>query len=71
MWSHDLKTWLEEGYVIKYYKKNTTIVVFIIIFFLQIRYVGRDTLAAPAVGVGKWHQKQAEDVINDPFNLKI
>lgn len=52
-------------------KKNTTIVVFIINFFFQIRYVGRDTLAAPAVGVGKWHQKQAEDVINDPFNLKI
>lgn len=33
----------------------------------QIKYCGRETLATPAVGIGKWHQRQVTEVITKPF----
>ncbi|XP_017781727.1 PREDICTED: probable 2-oxoglutarate dehydrogenase E1 component DHKTD1 homolog, mitochondrial [Nicrophorus vespilloides] len=35
----------------------------------KVKYVGRETLPAPAVGVGKWHQEQASYVITEPFSV--
>nr|CAI5846988.1 unnamed protein product [Callosobruchus analis] len=35
----------------------------------KISYVGRETSAAPATGVGKIHQKEAEEVVNKPFSI--
>lgn len=35
--------------------------------FFKIHYCGRDTLPVPAVGVGQWHHKQAEEVTSTPF----
>ncbi|KAF2897265.1 hypothetical protein ILUMI_08905 [Ignelater luminosus] len=37
----------------------------------KIKYSGRDTLPTPAVGVGKWHQEQANDVVTKPFLMKV
>jgi 2-oxoglutarate dehydrogenase complex dehydrogenase (E1) component-like enzyme len=36
----------------------------------QLKYAGREPLAAPAVGIGKLHQKEAEEVINQPFTIR-
>lgn len=36
----------------------------------QIKYCGRDTLATPAVGIGKLHQQEALEVIEKPFIMK-
>ncbi|CAH1791072.1 unnamed protein product [Owenia fusiformis] len=33
----------------------------------NLRYVGRGPLSMPAVGVGAWHQKEAEDIILNAF----
>jgi 2-oxoglutarate dehydrogenase complex dehydrogenase (E1) component-like enzyme len=33
----------------------------------QLKYAGRKPLAAPAVGIGKLHQKEAQEVITQPF----
>lgn len=35
----------------------------------KLKYCGRDTLPAPAVGVGKWHQEQVQHVITRPFEM--
>ncbi|VEN57196.1 unnamed protein product [Callosobruchus maculatus] len=35
----------------------------------KISYVGRETSAAPATGVGKIHQKEAEEVVSKPFSV--
>lgn len=37
-------------------------------FDIQINYTGRYEGATPAVGVGKWHRKEAEEVISAPFD---
>ncbi|XP_049814379.1 probable 2-oxoglutarate dehydrogenase E1 component DHKTD1 homolog, mitochondrial [Schistocerca nitens] len=36
----------------------------------KLRYAGRPPLAAAAVGVAQWHQKEAQSVISQPFIMK-
>ncbi|PSN50780.1 putative 2-oxoglutarate dehydrogenase E1 component DHKTD1 [Blattella germanica] len=36
----------------------------------KLKYVGRGPLATPAVGIGQIHQKQAEEVITQPFSVR-
>lgn len=36
----------------------------------RLHFSGRDSLPAPAVGVGRVHQREAEDVIKKPFVIK-
>ncbi|XP_067012893.2 probable 2-oxoadipate dehydrogenase complex component E1 homolog [Anabrus simplex] len=36
----------------------------------RLRYVGRPPLAAPAVGVGMIHQREAQEVITAPFKVR-
>lgn len=48
---------------------------FIIYFFdithnFQLKYCGRESIAAPAVGDGQTHRREAEEVIVKPFELK-
>uniref|UniRef100_A0A6P7G8I4 Probable 2-oxoglutarate dehydrogenase E1 component DHKTD1 homolog, mitochondrial n=1 Tax=Diabrotica virgifera virgifera TaxID=50390 RepID=A0A6P7G8I4_DIAVI len=33
----------------------------------KIIYCGRETSAVPAVGVGKWHQKEVSEIVTKPF----
>ncbi|KAK7071265.1 putative 2-oxoglutarate dehydrogenase E1 component DHKTD1, mitochondrial [Halocaridina rubra] len=34
----------------------------------KLQYAGRDVSGVPAVGVGNWHKKEAEDLINNTFS---
>lgn len=36
----------------------------------KIKYSGRYAAATPAVGVGSWHQQEAQFVVMDPFDIK-
>ncbi|KAK0098905.1 hypothetical protein PV326_000066 [Microctonus aethiopoides] len=36
----------------------------------RIKYCGRDELPAPAVGIAQLHQRQAQEVIKNPFTMK-
>uniref|UniRef100_A0A1B0D4C6 Transketolase-like pyrimidine-binding domain-containing protein n=1 Tax=Phlebotomus papatasi TaxID=29031 RepID=A0A1B0D4C6_PHLPP len=36
----------------------------------KIKYSGRYAGATPAVGVGSWHQQEAQFVVTDPFDIK-
>ncbi|KAG5337672.1 DHTK1 dehydrogenase, partial [Acromyrmex charruanus] len=36
----------------------------------QLRYCGRESMASPAVGDGQMHQREANEVIIEPFTLK-
>lgn len=38
--------------------------------FLQIRFCGRPTQAAPAVGIGDLHQQQVNEITTKPFSMK-
>lgn len=37
----------------------------------KVHFTGRDTLAAPAVGIGHIHQQQAKEVIENPFTIPM
>ncbi|XP_026279929.2 2-oxoadipate dehydrogenase complex component E1 isoform X1 [Frankliniella occidentalis] len=37
----------------------------------KVHFTGRDTLAAPAVGIGHIHQQQAKEVIENPFTISM
>ena len=36
-------------------------------FSLQLEYRGRQELATPAVGIGKMHSAEMEQILNDTF----
>lgn len=42
----------------------------IINYNFQLKYCGREAMAAPAVGDGQMHQREANEVIVKPFTLK-
>ena len=52
------------GNVIEY--KYTETIIFCI-FYFQLRYIGRDVLGLPAVGIGQIHKTQADKLVTDLF----